>query len=88
MKLIIAIIQHVDSEPVSQALVEGSFRVTRIASTGGFFHHGSTTFMIVVSEERLDLALETIRKSLAPASDPAQKRATLFVIPVDHFEQF
>ena len=36
MKMIIAIIRDSDNESVSQALVTNSFRVTRIASTGGF----------------------------------------------------
>ncbi len=58
MKLIIAIIQNTDSDAVSQALVEGKFRITRIASTGGFFRRGSTTFVIGVRDERLDLAIE------------------------------
>jgi len=87
MKLIIAIIQNTDSDAVSQALVEGKFRITRIASTGGFFRRGSTTFVIGVRDERLDLAIEEIRRSLSPQVDANQKRATLFVIPVESFEQ-
>lgn len=87
MKLIIAIIQNTDSDAVSQALVEGKFRITRIASTGGFFRRGSTTFVIGVRDERLDLAIEEIRNSLSPQVDANQKRATLFVIPVESFEQ-
>lgn len=87
MKLIIAIIQNTDSDAVSQALVEGKFRITRIASTGGFFRRGSTTFVIGVRDERLDLAIEEIRRSLSPQVDANHKRATLFVIPVESFEQ-
>lgn len=87
MKLIIAIIQDSDSETVSQALVEGKFRITRIASTGGFLRRGSTTFFIAVRDERLELAIEEIRRSLSPQTDPNQKRATLCVVPVDSFEQ-
>lgn len=87
MKLIIAIIQNTDSEAVSQALVEGNFRITRIASTGGFFRRGSTTFFIVVRDERVDMAIEEIRKSLSPQAEINQKRATVCVIPVESFEQ-
>ena len=87
MKLIIAIIQNVDSELVSNALVEGKFRITKIASTGGFFRRGSTTFMIVVRDERVDAAIQAIRDILSPAPEPDQKRATLFVIPVESFDQ-
>jgi uncharacterized protein YaaQ len=87
MKLIIAIIQNGDSEAVSQTLVEGSFRITKIASTGGLFRRGSTTFMVGVSDERVEPAIQLIHKSLSPVSDPKEKRATLFVIPVEDFEQ-
>lgn len=87
MKLIIAIIQNVDSDAVSQALLDGKFRITRIASTGGFFRRGSTTFMIGVRDERVELAIEEIRNSLSPPAEANQARATLFVIPVESFEQ-
>ena len=87
MKLIIAIIQNTDSDAVSQALIEGKFRITKIASTGGFFRRGSTTFMIGVRDERVELAIEEIRKSLSPQVDPNEKRATLFVLPVESFDQ-
>ena len=36
MKMIIAIIQDQDTDPVSKALTSMKFRVTQIASTGGF----------------------------------------------------
>ena len=40
MKLIIAIVHHTDGEEILQALTEAHFRVTRIASSGGFFALG------------------------------------------------
>jgi uncharacterized protein YaaQ len=43
MKMIVAILRDEDSDHVSHALVQSDFRVTRIASTGGFFRRGSTT---------------------------------------------
>ena len=36
MKMIIVIIKDTDAEHVTQALTANDFRVTRIASTGGF----------------------------------------------------
>jgi uncharacterized protein YaaQ len=87
MKLIIAIIRNEDNEAISQTLVEGNYRITKIASTGGLFRRGSTTFMIGVSDERVEPAIQLIRASLSPATDPKEKRATLFVIPVEDFEQ-
>jgi uncharacterized protein YaaQ len=87
MKLIIAIIRDEDSEAVSRSLVAAGFRVTRIASTGGFLRRGSTTFMIGVEEDKLDAAIQLIRDTCTPPADPAQKRATLFVLNIARFEQ-
>ena len=36
MKMIIVIVKDSDAEQVTQALTSSNFRVTRIASTGGF----------------------------------------------------
>lgn len=88
MKLIIAILRDVDNEPVSHALTTASFRVTMIASTGGFLRRGSATLLIGVDDEQLDTALEIIRKNCAPPSEPNAKRATIFVLKVDQFVHF
>ena len=87
MKLIIAILKHEDMENVSNALVAAHFRVTQIASTGGFLRRGSTTIMIGLDGEKVDEAIDIIRKTCAASTDPAVKRATLFVLNVAHFEQ-
>jgi uncharacterized protein YaaQ len=87
MKLIIAILKHEDTENVSNALIAANFRVTYIASTGGFLRHGSNTLMIGVNDEKVDDAIEIIRNICAPSADPSVKRATLFVLNVGRFEQ-
>jgi uncharacterized protein YaaQ len=87
MKLIITIISDSDYDQVSQALIAREFRVTRIASTGGFFRKGSSTLMIGVRDERVDEAIEVIRDSTSPTNDPLLKRATIFVIDVENFTQ-
>jgi uncharacterized protein YaaQ len=87
VKLIIAILKHEDTENVSNALVAAHFRVTQIASTGGFLRRGSTTLMIGLDGEKVDDAIDLVRKTCAPSPDPAAKRATLFVLNVAHFEQ-
>ena len=87
MKLIIAILKHDDTEKVSNALVAANFRVTQIASTGGFLRRGSTTLMIGMDEEKVEDAIDIIRKTCAPSTDPAEKRATLFVLNVASFAQ-
>jgi uncharacterized protein YaaQ len=87
MKMIIAIIRDEDYSTILEALIQREFRVTRIASTGGFFRRGSTTMMIGVSSERVDQAISLIRDNCSPASPPDTRRATLFVLPVDNFQQ-
>jgi uncharacterized protein YaaQ len=87
MKLILTVISDNNSDPVSQALIEAGFRVTRIASTGGFFRRGSTTLLIGVADEQVDAAIDVIRTSAQPSSEPGMKRATLFVVNVENFSQ-
>jgi len=87
MKLIITIISDQDNEPVSRALIGEDFRVTRIASTGGFFHRGSSTLMIGVNDEKVEEAIQLIRNSVTPATEPSMPRATFFVLNVENFTQ-
>lgn len=87
MKMIVAILRDKDNEAVSQALISGGFRVTRIASTGGFLRRGSSTLMIGVDDARVDDAIEAIKASVSPADQEGHKSATLFVLPVQDFKQ-
>jgi len=86
MKLILAIVHDSDSEPVTQALTGSDFRVTRVASTGGLLRRGMTTLLIGLEAEQVDAAIELLRKSCTPPAE-GEKRATIFVIPVDKYEQ-
>ena len=86
-RLIIAILRDADGEDVLQALLETDFRVTRIASTGGFLRRGNSTLLIGVEKESVETAVQLIREHSAPAIDPGLKRATVFVLKVDQFEQ-
>jgi len=85
MKLIIAIIRDSDNEAVSRALTSSDYRVTCVASTGGFLRRGSSTLLIGVEDERVQRALEIIREGCTPPSDPNIKRATIFVLKVDQY---
>lgn len=86
-RLIIAILRDSDGEEVLHALTEADFRVTRIASTGGFMRRGSSTLLIGVQKERVQAAIKLIHDYSAPAIDPGLKRATVFVLKVDQFQQ-
>jgi uncharacterized protein YaaQ len=87
MKLIIAIVRDEDSENISHALIDCDFRVTRIASTGGFLRRGNTTLMIGVEDEKVDEAIQLIRTNSTSTVEKGMKRATLFVINIENFEQ-
>lgn len=85
MKLIIAIVKDTDNDPVSHALTSANLRVTYIASTGGFLRRGNTTLFIGLDDERVEEALGIIRSTIAPATNPEEKRAIIFVLKVDDF---
>jgi uncharacterized protein YaaQ len=85
MKMIIVIIQDHDADALTQAFTAGNFRVTRVASTGGFMRSGVVTMLLGVEDTQVDAAIKVVRDALPPAGD--KKRATLFVVPVLRFEQ-
>lgn len=60
MKLIIAIVQDDDAGDLIDILTEANFRVTKLATTGGFLKAGNTTLMIGVEEEKVDHVISVI----------------------------
>ena len=86
MKMIIVIVKDTEAEQVTQSLTTSNFRVTRIASTGGFLRSGVVTLLIGVDDERVEAGIQVVRDQLGK-SDPKESRATLFVVPVQRFEQ-
>ena len=86
MKMIIVIVKDSDAEGVTQGLTANEFRVTRIASTGGFLRSGVVTLLIGVSDERVEAGIQVIRDCLGEAN-ANRGLATLFVVPVQRFEQ-
>ena len=86
-KLIIAIIRDDDNERVSAKLTAEDFRVTQIASTGGFLRSGRSTLLVGVEDDRVPRALEVLRENCTEARSPQEKKATVFVLNVDEFIQ-
>ena len=86
MRMIIVIVKDSDAEQVTQALTSSDFRVTRIASTGGFLRSGVVTLLIGVDDERVEAGIQVIRDQLGESTSE-ENRATLFVVPVQRFEQ-
>lgn len=88
MKLIIGILRDIDHDAVSQALTTAGFRVTMIASTGGFWRRGNTTLLIGCEDEQVDHAMELMRQNVSTHAEPGTRHATIFVLKVDHFVHF
>ena len=87
MKLIMAIIKDEDNDRVSKILTDEKFRVTFVASTGGFFRSGRSTLIIGVDDERVEKALQIIKENTAIPENTDEKRATVFVLDVEEFSQ-
>ncbi|MCL4559360.1 MAG: cyclic-di-AMP receptor [Chloroflexi bacterium] len=87
MKLIIAILRDSDNDTVSRALTSNGYRVTLIASTGGFFRRGSTTQFIGLDDDQVEGALKIIRENCAPMGEHETSRGTIFVLPVENYTQ-
>lgn len=86
MKLICAIVRDSDGDDVVHTLVSHGYRVTRLASTGGFLRRGNVTLLLGVEEERLSDAIEQIRSACSPA-EGNEHRAIIFILPLHHAEQ-
>ena len=86
MKLMFVVIRDKDDENVIQALVEKDYRVTRLASTGGFLRRGNVTLMIGVEEDKIQAVIELLQQACCPPEE-SQHRATIFVVDMPYFEQ-
>ncbi len=86
MKLLIVILQDGDAGAVMERLVAEGYRVTRIASTGGFLRRGNVTLLMGAEAAEVDGVIDLLRQTCAPP-EPGQHRATVFVVEAVHFEQ-
>lgn len=86
MKLIITIIPDTACDSVSLALTDKKFRVTQIASTGGFLRKGNDTLLIGVEDEQLDEALQILHDAAGKTN--SSQKGVLFVIKVEKFIHF
>ena len=87
MKLIIAIVRDTDAESMVNRLVAKSYRVTRIASSGGFLRKGSVTLVIGVEPEKIQAVIDLLKEAAGPPEPGPHHRVTLFVVNALRFEQ-
>lgn len=85
MKLIIAIVQDEDSSRLISNLMTEGYRVTKLATTGGFLRSGNTTLLVGVEDEKLNDAMGIIekvcksRKQIATAPSPISGTTGVYV---------
>lgn len=63
MKIILAIVQDKDSNRLANEFIDANIRATKLSSTGGFLKAGNSTFIVGIDDDRVDEALELIKKT-------------------------
>ena len=86
MKLMFIVVRDANADSVVQALVENHYRVTRVASTGGFMRRGNVTLMTGIKEDQVQAVIDLLHQVCCPPEDP-EHRATIFVVDMPYFEQ-
>ncbi len=82
MKMILAIMPTNLSEHISKTLLGSEYRVTKFASTAGFFTDRTTTLMIGADDDRVEYCLNLIREKI-PVSEETNSdrpRVTIYVL--------
>ena len=85
MKLIIAIVQDEDASRLISTLMSDGYRVTKLATTGGFLRSGNTTLLVGVEDDKLPNAMSIIekvcksRKQIATSPSPISGTTGVYV---------
>ncbi len=85
MKLVIAIVNDEDANKLLDRLTENKYRVTKLATTGGFLKAGNTTFLIGTETENVDEVMDIIkekcetRKQIATSPAPVSGTTGVYV---------
>jgi uncharacterized protein YaaQ len=92
MKLMIAVVHRDLVDRVTDALLQASYRVTRIDSTGGFLRRGNGTLLIGVESDKVDDVLRLMREvapkkveAAAPTKGMPMYSVTIFVLDAPTF---
>ena len=62
MKLIVFVTDDAQADPSVDALVVHGFRVTRLATTGGFLRRGNTTLLVGIEDTQVERAYDLVKK--------------------------
>lgn len=63
MKLLIAIINNDDSHRILNAIGRAGLYATKLSTSGGFLRSGNLTLIMGVEDERVDEALDILRRN-------------------------
>lgn len=63
MKLVVAIVQDQDAGSLIVDLTDKEYRVTKLASTGGFLKAGNTTLLIGVDDDVVEAVIKIIEEN-------------------------
>lgn len=63
MKIVLAIVQDKDSNRLANEFIDANIRATKLSSTGGFLKAGNSTFIVGIDDDRVEDALELIKKT-------------------------
>lgn len=83
MKLIIAVVQDQDADRTIKTLNDAGHRVTRVASTGGFFSVGNSTLLCGVEDAQVSAVIDILKQTcerrtrLIPAGPNIVESATM-----------
>lgn len=85
MKLIIAIVQDDDASELIDVITDSGFRITKLATTGGFLKSGNTTLLIGAEEDKVQGILDKIedvsktRKQVVTSPSPVAGSTGVYV---------
>ena len=84
MKLMMMIIQDKDSDNVVEALIQGGFSITRMASTGGFLRQGNVTLMVGVKQDQIESVINLLKRNCS-SNESNRHAATIFVMDMPEY---
>ena len=87
MKMVIAIVQDDDSLDLIEGITDKGFRVTKLATTGGFLWAGNTTLMIGVDDDKVDEVILII-KDICKRRKEIMASPTPFVTNSESYMQY
>ncbi|MCK0472511.1 cyclic-di-AMP receptor [Halalkalibacter sp. APA_J-10(15)] len=75
MKLLVCIIDNFYRDEVEKQLKQKDYRMTELASSGGFWRKGNTTFLFGVEEQDVSILKESIKGACLDLEKKKQRKS-------------